>query len=140
MTITTFIAPFEPPTDPATWDRLLATSDLTIDPAEYQASLQNDWPLARFLSSSGASTLEWYLYERKGKFVVPGGLGTLQTNRRIVTLEPPNIDFCLWHRSIISAEYRLWMFTSASWSHLEIRHDTTRNDILQFLMPGLKDG
>lgn len=134
MTITTFLAPFEPPTDPATWNRLLAASDLTIDPVDYQAALQNDWPLIRFLHSPGASTPEWYLYEQKGKFVIPGGFGTLQTNRRIVTLEPPNIDFCLWHRSIIPAGYRLWLFTSASWNHLEIQPDTIRQDILQFLM------
>lgn len=139
MTITTFIAPFEPPTDPATWNRLLATSDLTINPADYRAALQNDWPFARILHPSGASTLEWYLYEQKGKFVIPGGFGTLQTNQRIVTLEPPNLDFCLWHRSIIPVEYRLWMFTSASWSHLEIRYGTTREDIFQFLLPDSKN-
>ncbi len=80
--------------------------------------------------------LEWHLYQQKGRFVVPGGFGTLQTNRRIVTLEPPNIDFCLWHRSIIPPEYRLWLFTSNLWKHLELRQDTSRQDILQFLMPG----
>jgi hypothetical protein len=135
MNITAFIAPFEPPTDPSTWNRLLATTDLTIDPDDYQVALQNDWPFIRFSYSPGASALEWHLYEQKGKFVVPGGLGTLQTNRRIVTLEPPNIDFCLWHRSIIPTEYRLCLFTSRSWNHLEIRQDTTRQDVLQFLMP-----
>lgn len=130
---TFFIAPFQPVNDPSLWDDLMGASDLRIDPNLYRSQLTKRWPLVKFFDPSDAEILLWSFYElREGK-ALPRGIGAIQSNHQIATFDSPYIDFFLWHRTVIPSSYRLFLFSDISWDSLELKSDTTREDIAQFV-------
>jgi hypothetical protein len=130
---TYFIAPFEPVNDPEQWEDLKRASDLVIDPDFYKEQLSEAWPLAEIFDPVGTEILSWSLNVEEEDGIVPGVIGAVQGNRQIVTLDAPNVDFFLWHRSVIPEKYRLWLFTDTSWNSIELQHDTTAGAIREYI-------
>jgi hypothetical protein len=123
MTRPYFIAPYEP----EKWRE--STSDLQIDPEEYLDLLARDWPDIEFYNPQAPVLLSWSIPD-------PGGgriTGGLQDNRQVVWLDIPHEEFFLWHRTVIPAEHRLYLFAASSTSSLELTETTTYQDIETFV-------
>jgi hypothetical protein len=130
---TYFIAPFEPVNNPEQWESLTHVSNLVIDPGSYKKKLAEDWPLAKFFETVGSALVLWSLYtEEEGKIIF-ATIGYLQDNQQIVALDSPHIAFFLWHRSVIPKKYRLWLFKDTSWNSIELRPDTTADEVREFM-------
>lgn len=129
-----FITPY----DPKAWedpndDSEKPTSDLEIDPTEYQEKLLEQWSYTVFLEpvSSPPPPLEWRLKKSEGDVGLFGGL---QRNLQVVWMRTPYEEFFVWHRSIIPPEYPLYLFNSSSWDRLELTLETTEDDIKDFFL------
>ena len=131
--VTYFIAPFQPTPDPSTWEKLMRSSSLVIDVAQYRERLTAQWPHAEFHPNVGNEKLLWTLFEVEDDSLACRGIGTIQSNQQIVTFDSPYIDFFLWHRVMIPQEHKLWLFKDTSWNNLEIQSDTKCEEIAQFI-------
>lgn len=129
---TYFVAPFQPVRDPATWEELMHLSNLTIDVDSYKGQLVAQWPQTKIHPNVGGEILLWTLFEAEANSIACRGIGTIQSNRQIVTFDSPYVDFFLWHRTMIPQEHRLWLFKDTSWNNLEMRSDTLWEEIAQF--------
>lgn len=132
MSVTFFIGPF----DPALWADGPPTeppiSNLCIDSQDYGRKLRKHWPYANVYIPPVPSSflLRWELNEPDRR----GILGGLQ-NQHYVSFGWAGvnfIEFILWHRSVIPAIYSLFLFNSSSWDYLELKLDTTEQDIVDF--------
>ena len=132
MSTTFFITPF----DPKAWEdpddtSPKPTSDLCIKPSEYREALLLRWPEITFAHEY---PLRWELPPETEQYA--GLWGQLQDNQQIVGFgtgpKKSFIDFILWHRIIIPAQYQLFLFNSSSWDSLILTRDTTEQDIISF--------
>jgi hypothetical protein len=126
MSIHFVITPYQP----STWET--ASSDLRIDPVEFQKRLLEAWPDADVkLSSKGR--VRWTIPEKGSS----GFYGSLHPNHQIVTFNPGNWitfkDFVLWYRRLVPDEYELHFFNTSSWDSLIITSSTTLDDIEEFI-------
>jgi hypothetical protein len=116
------------PCNPVEWQT--SQSDLIIDPVKYRQQLEDKWAGIKFHEPSEYSLLAWsLLVSEEGAMIY----GALQNNKQIVWLEFPHIDFFLWHRSVISSKHNLFLFTASSFNSLELKMDTARETVEQFL-------
>ena len=105
------------------------TSDLRIDPAEYQALLLERWPGISAYSPPQYVLLEWvFPVTREGA----GPIGGLEDNQTVF-LDTPFDEFFLWHRSIIPAQYQLFLFHEGSWDTLALKPETSLEEIRRFI-------
>jgi hypothetical protein len=121
---TFFIAPFEP----ANWDT--ARSNLEIDPKVYKQQLQEEFPETEFYEISGVHLLEWSIPSASQGARIGGAL---HSDRQIVSLDTPVEKFFLWHRTVIPAKHRLFLFNESSTDSLELKSGTTLEDITRFI-------
>ncbi len=127
MSISFFIGPF----DPALWEfgdpDPMPTSELHIEPAEYETKLLERFPYAKRYSKDIWS---WSLDEHD----TPGIYLLLHEDWQYVSfgLGANFVDFILWHRRMIPARHKLFLFNSSSWSSLELLWDTPQSQIEDF--------
>ena len=107
---TFFIGPYRPKERDAMATKVIRKSnDLRIDPVEYQALLLERWPGISVYSPPQYVLLEWvFPVTREGA----GPIGDLEDNQTVF-LDTPFGEFFLWHRSIIPAQYQLFLFLKA---------------------------
>lgn len=119
---------------PANWKT--ASSDLRIDPKEYQARLLSQWPDTEFLSSP-TLLLEWSLFMRsEDGSSTPLGIGGLHSDRQTVSMDTPVEEFFLWHRLVVPEMYRLYLFEGGNPTRfLELTAETTAEELGRFLGP-----
>ena len=129
--MTTFVmAPYKP----SEWQSNISISDLRIDPAIYMEQLLKKWPNAQLLHTSANFPLQWILYTESGAHSLDSrGVGSLHSNLQVVYLDTPYEEFFLWHRSVIPARYRLFLFNVSSLDSLEITSNMTMEDLRKFL-------
>ncbi len=121
MTTHFYITPYPP----AEWEE--RTTDLVIDPAHYKELLFQKWPNAKILQETPDFLVfgipmpnsEVYLYGHVRKFWA--------------CLETPFEEFFLWHRSVISSDCQLFLFRTSSWDALELKLDTTLEEVKAFI-------
>jgi hypothetical protein len=66
----------------------------------------------------------------------PEGAGTicgLQSDYQIISMDAPFEDLILWHRSVISSRYQLYLFREGAWDYLELTTETSIEDLENFL-------
>lgn len=126
---TFFIGPYRPEERDAMAAKIIRkTSDLRIDPVKYKALLLKSWPGVSFYPSQHI-LLGWtFPLTDKGA----GPIGGLEDNQTIF-LDTPLDEFFLWHRSIIPAQYQLFLFHEGSWDTLELKPETSLEDIRKFI-------
>ncbi len=118
-----YIAPFTP----VNWETV--NSNLKIDPVWYKKYLSNDWMGVKFYDDIKVWQLAWDIpVTISGSFVY----GMLHNDLQIVSLDTPHEEFFLWHRNIISGNYELYLFNDSSPKFLELKLNTTIEDIKQF--------
>lgn len=120
MTTHFYITPYPP----AEWEE--RTTDLVINPAHYKELLFQKWPNAKIFKETSTvlafgilmPNSEVYIYGRVKKFWV--------------CLETRFEEFFLWHRSVIPSDYQLFLFRTSSWDALELKLDTTIEEVKAF--------
>lgn len=117
-----FISPYDPSINDATYK-----SDLHIEPDEYKERLLSDWPGTTFLPPAIPEILlTWTLPSKEEGFA--GMYGELNNDHQTVAFGF-DVDFILWHRRLISAAYRLFLYNESSWKGVELKIEMTTNDI-----------
>ena len=126
---TFLIAPYRPEERDAIATKIIRkSSDLRIDPVEYKALLLKRWPGIRFYLSQ--YILLGWTFPLTSKETGPiGGLEDNQT----VFLDTPFDEFFLWHRTIVPAQYQLFLFHEGSWDTLELKPETSLEEIRGFI-------
>lgn len=135
-----FVLPYEPSENPEAWKNLSKRSNLIIDPAEYAERLRLEWPMSRIFDEETNRPIEWNtshllewelngLEEQEQRYL---GYGWLKSDKQIVSLTTPYKYFFIWHRSVVPEEYPLWLIGDYSWKSLELKMDTTEDDIHRF--------
>lgn len=123
-----FILPYEP----IQWEE--SKSGLLIDPDQYKSSLMEKWPDARVYVPPSDSTYKicWEVLFDYGN----GFSGGLQSDQQVISISPATLSdlnkFVIWHRKIIPKEYRLFLTWEGSWKSMELRLETTEDDIKGF--------
>lgn len=125
-----FISPYRPEERDAMATKIIRkTSDLRIDLVEYQALLLERWPGISVYSPPQYVLLEWvFPVTREGA----GPVGGLENNQTVF-LDTPFDEFFLWHRTIIPAQYQLFLFHEGSWDTLELKPEITLEEIQRFI-------
>lgn|SRR5690554_4269397 len=120
-----FIAPYEP----LTWAS--TSSDLKIDPDWYKHQLLQSWPNIEFFQSA----TQYYVLSWRFPPTVKGAgvLAGLQENLQVVSMSAPFEAYILWHRSVISEKYALYLFNDSSTDSLELTSRLTVQDVKQFV-------
>jgi hypothetical protein len=127
MSVSFFIGPF----DPALWEHgtpePTPVSSLRIDPEVYSHELLRQWPNA---ISHAPERWSWSLDEPIG----PGVIILLHQDLQYVSFGHGEnfLEFILWHRQVVPANYDLYLFNSSSWDSLLLQRDTTRDAIRHF--------
>jgi hypothetical protein len=125
---TFFIAPYQP----SEWES--ARSKLRIDPETYREKLLERWPETEFLDPSEGLLLEWSLYEMNSEGIrVPLGLGALHADHQVLSMNTPVEEFFQWHRQIVEAEHRLYLFEGGSAKNVELKQGLTLEEIEDFV-------
>jgi hypothetical protein len=119
-----FIAPFKP----AEWET--AKSDLKIDPEVYRQQLQEAFPGTKFYKTSGDFLLRWGLPTSMQGAHIFGGL---HGDGQIVSIDTPYEAFFLWHRTVVPAKYKLFLFNASSTDCIELKPGATLDDIKSFI-------
>ena len=127
---TFFISPYRPEERDAMATKIIRkTSDLRIDLVEYKALLLERWPGISVYSPPQYVLLEWvFPVTREGA----GPVGGLENNQTVF-LDTPFDEFFLWHRTIIPAQYQLFLFHEGSWDTLELKPEITLEEIQSFI-------
>lgn len=127
---TFFIAPYRPKERDAMATKIIRkTIDLRIDPVEYQALLLERWSGISVYSRPQYVLLEWvFPATREGA----GPIGGLEDNQTVF-LDTPFDEFFLWHRTIIPAQYQLFLFHEGSWDTLELKPEISLEEIRRFI-------
>jgi hypothetical protein len=107
------------PIDPAVWyaekdKENKPSSDLKINPAEYQLELLRKWPYANIGRGVFTNYLLWWTLDTKDELGPEGGLQSDQQHVSFKYGKNTFIDFILWHRGFVSANYQLYLFNSSS--------------------------
>ena len=111
-------------------------SDLKIDPDTYNQGVQKRWPLAIVepVPSVCPYQIQWLLPTGREGF--GGFCVSLWRNLQVVVFDtgPKEVflDFVLWHRSFIPTIHRLFLFNLASSDCLELKSNTTAQDLIAF--------
>ncbi|HEU4325298.1 MAG TPA: hypothetical protein VFS21_19300 [Roseiflexaceae bacterium] len=129
MSITFFINPFTP----ANWQH--QTSDLRIDPADYEQALRSQWPGAEISVPPPASSylLAWRLRTNEAL----GLSGGLQRDQQTVSFEVSDAAtiyaFIRWHRRYVSRQHDLFLHTTVADDYLALTATTTDEAIEAFI-------
>lgn len=105
-----------------------------IDPVEYHAKMQENWPYARIYNAHvGDYILSWELNNDKNL----GASGGLQANRLVVSLssnpQRDAVDFILWHRSFVPNIQQLFLFDESLTMIVELEPDLTEETIQKLI-------
>lgn len=104
-------------------------SDLKIDSTWYKKHLLADWIGVKFYDDAQEASLAWDLpVTVKDPFIY----GILHPDLQVVSLGTPYEDFFLWHRRIVPANYKLYLFNDSSLSSLELTLDTNFDEVRKF--------
>jgi hypothetical protein len=104
-----------------------------VTPEEYKRNILLRWPQAHIYPSP---ILPFTCELPSPRAELSGLRVSLMPNLQVVSFEAgPIASFCefiLWHRSIVPKAHRLFLFNSASPASLEIRVDSTEQEIIEF--------
>lgn len=130
--MTTFVvAPYRPEEHESMAPEVMrTTSDLKINPFEYQSLLLERWPGINVYHLPRYVLLEWVFPVTEGW---SGPIGGLENDQQTVFIDTPFEEFFLWHRSVIPGKYRLFLSHEGSWDTLELKVDTTLEEIQSFV-------
>ena len=130
MSTSYFISPINPLAwKDVTYRSELPVSDLYIDHVQYRQQLLRRWPNAEVVeSTSPLMLLSWDLFRA-------GMEGHLHSDHQNVSFKAGKglVDFVLWHRAFISANYTLFLSRDSSWDSLELSAATAEQEIVDFL-------
>lgn len=134
MSVKFFIGPFDPKLweDPNAPPDPKPVSSLRIDPAAYKMALFERWPTAKELSFENIKGAVWW---RLNKHNLCGVEVRLQNNLQYVSISSGGInfiEFILWHRAYVPAEYKLFLFNDSGWDSLVLTSATTKEEVVQF--------
>lgn len=120
-----FISPFKPPEE---W---YGESELKLDVNSFAEGLRLKWPNISITLTPGSkyNIVEWEVLKGDGTY---GVRGSLEANQQIVSLDGTTADlaeFVLWYRKLIPSQYRLFFFHESLYTCLEIKQDTTLDEI-----------
>jgi hypothetical protein len=110
-------------------------SELRVDPDDLSANMRRKWPhisIERVVLENDPYIFRWSI-ELEGH----RQLGGLQDSYQAISIEDyPEYaaDFALWYRSIISLDYRLYLYDDDFSRHVELNEDTTKEQILNALI------
>jgi hypothetical protein len=134
MSVTFFIAPF----DPQLWRQDTPTHELaahlTIDLEQYATTLRQQWPHLQEVHPPPDSPFPvyWHLNEAQMRGIEV----QLNPNFPIVSFKRHDVnfvDFILWHRQFIPQDYPLFLFNDSGWpERLPLSPTTSRQAILDF--------
>jgi hypothetical protein len=136
-----YVAPYDPKEweESEDWSKM-PTSSLRIDAVDYARKLEERWPTAQIhLPEFNPNIALWCILPLPTE--ITGNFGgqrlNLLRNLQVVALEGGGYDegfqgFLLWHRAYVSKAYRLWFSCSSSRERLELKPNTTEDDIVIF--------
>jgi hypothetical protein len=128
------IAPYPPIDDPSKWDELSSLNDLKIDPNKYREEMKNTWPMVEFFSTSNKIPLQWMINIPNADTAgIEGTIGMLHSDLQVVSFDTPYEPFFLWHRQFIDIKHKLYLFNTSSWKYLELKVNTSLEDISGFV-------
>jgi hypothetical protein len=128
---TFFVAPYRPEErESITAAAMRPSSDLRLDPGDYERLLLERWPGLDVYRPPEYVLLEW-IFPNTNEWAGP--IGGLEPDQQTVFLDAPFEEFFLWHRSVIQGKYRLFLFHEGSWDTLELKVDTTLEEIQNFI-------
>jgi hypothetical protein len=140
VSVSWFILPY----DPKAWEdpddlSPKPTTNLRIDPKLYETALRERWPKAEIHGPAQGSrmVLTWRLPvppEMEGNF--SGLRGDLHDDCQVISFgRGPNenfFGFIMFHRSFVPQDFHLFLLNSSYFDRLELKQDTTEEDIIQF--------
>ncbi|HEU4326906.1 MAG TPA: hypothetical protein VFS21_27450 [Roseiflexaceae bacterium] len=128
MSIVFFINPFTP----TNWQS--QTSNLRIDPADYEQALRSEWPDAEIAVPPPASSyaLTWRLRTNEA-IGLSGGLQRDQQTVSFGVSDAATHAFIHWHRCYVPPQHDLFLHSTASEQHLALTADTTAQEIEAFI-------
>ena len=133
MSVYFFITPYDPKAWEVAEDKSeKPSSELTIEHDFFGKKLLEHWTSDRCLKTVSGYWILTHLEDQVG-----GGLEVhLQGNQQVVSFNPGTknifLEFILWYRHFVSAEFPLYLFNSSSWESLLLTVKTTERDIEKF--------
>jgi len=130
MSVSFFIAPYKADE----WEG--NKSDLHIDPEWYREHLEKDWSGIKFYdidkvyhSKNPGIEMLWGLLEPNAARII----GKLHNDKKVISLDNCYEEFFVWHRSIISSKFQLYLFSSSSLNSFELSPKVSVEDIWEFI-------
>lgn len=132
MSVHFVIGPFDPQLWLSEEAPVKPESSLRIDADTYREALLKRWPTARELQSEYFAGGVWWNLD---EYNVLGIEVHLHKDLQTVTMSPYGvnlIEFILWHRAFVPAEYALFFHRSMHADRLVLTPATTKEDIYEF--------
>jgi hypothetical protein len=101
-------------------------SDLIIDIDEYRERLIRDWGRVRF---EPLAVLEW-VFETESLKMFRGPY-EIHSDYSTLSMDRPDGEFALWHRSVIPERYRLFITGENTGKAIELTMQTSLEDLRQ---------
>jgi hypothetical protein len=128
---TFFVAPHRPEERESAMSEAAKTpSNLRIDPDNYKVLLLERWPGIDIYRPPEYVLLEW-IFPSTNEWAGP--IGGLEPDQQTVVLDAPLEEFFLWQRTVIPANYRLFLFHEGSWDNLVLKLDTSLEELRRFI-------